>query len=242
MRQRAQVAWASSAVLAATFVACGGSTERTSPIVLGTALDAAAPQLDAGPPPAKQPVRIIKVTPEDAALHVAPTTKVTLLLSGQADPASVTASSVMLYAPYATAPLPATVTYDASTTTITLTPAVPLGMRDCMPLEPVHSDDVYRVATSALRAADGTPIDDVTTRFTILHHAFTGSTMYTGGSLLSPTSDATYMSTTLDAEGRMTRVVTWSSGPDRVPHTADDVVERHQDWTYSATGVLGVDY
>ncbi len=219
----------------AALCACSAEVVTTEP---------APPPGVAGARPSARPerVRIIQVTPADGALHVAPLTTVVLLLNGEADPASVNATSVTLSGPGSNgAPLPATVSYDPVARTITLAPKAPLGASGCLsPLPP--RDGMYRVATQALRAWNGAPIDDVTTRFTTVYDTLTSQTPHVGGVVLPSPVGGWYDTATELADGRLARVVHWSWGIDAVPHNADDHPVFHDDYSYAGATTRIVRY
>lgn len=218
--------------------ACGGSAGDSPPSV---SPDAGTTFTDGGAADATpERVRIIKVTPADAEKHVAPLAKIVLLLNGRVDPSSVSTTSVRLFAPNASQPVPASVTWDPNALTITLVPQSPLGERSCGPMTAPYLDNEYRVVTSSLRAFDGVPIDDVATKFTTLRHAVVADTSFKGGSLV-PSYPAAVRNT-LDSEGRIQRSIQYDAGPNGIAGDSDDVVSRHDDFSYGADGMRVVSY
>ncbi len=225
----------SACVLLAALCACSAEVVTTEPAPL--------PGVAGARPPARpERVRIIQVTPADGALHVAPLTKIVLLLNGEADPASVNAGTVTLHGPGSSGePLAATVSYDPTARTITLAPRSPLGTSACLSPLPAR-DSNYRIATQALRAWNGVPIDDVTTRFTTVYNTLTSGTPYVGGDVLPTPVIGWYDTTTELPDGRLARLVHWSWGLDGVPHTADDHPVIHNDFSYSEDTTRLVSY
>ncbi len=229
--RRGAPAW----LLVAALGACSSEVVTTEP---------SPPPSAPGVKPTARPerVRIIQVTPADGALHVAPLAKVVLLLNGQADPTSISASTVELYGPGSSGePLAATVSYDAIARTITLTPKAPLGNRACVNLAP-HRDGVHRITTQSLRAWNGVPIDDVTTSFTTVYNPWTSEMAYVGGSVLQSATYGWYHTSTQLPDGRTERLIHWGWGPDGVPHTPDDRLLDHDDYSYAGATTRYVHY
>lgn len=172
-------------------------------------------------------VTLVETTPTAGALHVAPLTTVKLRYSGQLDASSVNEANVLLFAPNATEPRPATVAYDDATHTITLTPTAPL-----------ETNTVYRVATNSLTDARGEPLADVAASFTTLYDTIIEAVGYdsTGSQIVS------LVTIPQDADGRIARRTTMAKGPDGAFKTADDVPSSFIAWSYPTGGPRTVSY
>ncbi len=221
--------------LLAALAACSAEVVTTEPT---------PPPGAAGARPSARPerVRIIQVTPADGALHVAPLANIVLLLNGQADPASVSASTVKLYGPGSSGePLAATVSYSPTARTITLTPKAPLGNSSCARPTP-NRGGVHRIATQSLRAWNGAPIDDVTTSFTTVYNPWISETTYVGGVVLTSPNYGWYNTSTQLPDGRIERITHWGWGLDGAPHTADDRILDHDDYSYAGAVTRYVHY
>src|SRR5262249_2585953 len=112
-------------------------------------------------------VAIVSTSPADGDKHVSVLVAPTITLSGPFDPASVTTLDVQLLAPHATVPVQAQVSGDANTLRITLQPAAPLDYAG-----------LHRLRISSLKAADGSPIPDLTVQFTTAYNQETDDESY----------------------------------------------------------------
>jgi hypothetical protein len=247
------------------WIACGGAVEATSAPT--AEIDAGTTGADGGASDAmpSEPVRLLSITPADGELHVSVLARVTLLFSGSLDPSSVTDASVRLVPPNATVAMPAVVTYDDSTHTITLAPKTAL-VNATSGFYALQNGDVYRVAASGLRAADATPIPDIASSFTTIFGA-----MIEEHSIDGPTT-SDWWAGTADAIGRPARntflgisndphhIVAYTSyvyryptdagtyraitygrsGPDGVWYTADDLIQMYEDrdWSHGRRRVI----
>jgi hypothetical protein len=237
----AGIAW----IVALNMAGCSGGasdTPQTDADGGGPGADAAA--IDPAPAPGPDAgsetgpgsaVVLSAIDPADTTPHVSLLTQVVLTFSGSLDGATVTGQTVRLFAPFATAPLRATVSYDDASHTVTVIPATALS-----------ANGTYRVTTSKLTGKDGTPITDVATSFATLQNAQTDDTSYdaTGTKIVSR-----HVST-LTADGRLAKNTLMAAGPDAMLGTADDVPASYvtfdvappgtQTHYYSAAGPDGV--
>ncbi len=205
-------------------VACSGSNGTSAaPSPDGGAAADAAVSLDAGADSAAPDasaeaggaVQLVDTTPADAALHVGVLTIVTLHYSGSLASSSVSTTSVKLVSDGGTVALPASVSYDDTTHTITL-----------KPLTALSADLTYRITTTSLLAADNSPVANVTRSFHTRYNSYTDYESLNGTTLTS------YTSYTLDAQGRVARRITMAKGADMVFGTADDVPTQVAAYTY----------
>lgn len=223
-------------------VGCGSSSDQGAPSSdAGAAIDAAgqdgaAPAQDAAPSDggavdsaseAGGPVTLLDTTPADGTLHVAVLSSMKLHFSGSLDAASVSATSVLLLAPNATAGFPATVAYDDATHTITITPKAALA-----------TNNTYRIATSSLKAKDGSPVANAALSFTTLYDTAIDEVGYDA----TGTTITAYFTYTHDANGRFGRRVTMAKGADGVFKTADDVPASYNAASFGNGSLRSINY
>ncbi|HMJ36868.1 MAG TPA: Ig-like domain-containing protein [Baekduia sp.] len=99
-------------------------------------------------------LKVTTKTPAPLGTGLSPATPVRAVFSRAADAATVTSANVKLLDPSSN-PVPATVAYDGTTRTATLTPSAPLSLMTTY----------TAIVTNAVRAADGAPIDGTTWTF-----------------------------------------------------------------------------
>lgn len=166
---------------------------------------------------------VVSISPEDAALHVAPLTPVVIQLSGPIDLATLTADSVAVFSPKASLPRPTNVVYEPTHHWLTLTPSTPY-----------FAGDTFRVVVDGLNDPFGNAIS-VNSTFTAAYQSSISVTYYTADGM---GLDGGYWFER-DFDGRVTRRVGMNDvGPDGLVGTNDDVPIWYVDTSYDGTASI----
>ncbi|MBA3460742.1 MAG: Ig-like domain-containing protein [Deltaproteobacteria bacterium] len=175
------------------------------------------------PPDTTAPV-LMSSTPADNATKVAPLAALTFTFDEALDPTSVTNASVTVTYPNPTyiAQINGTVAYDAASHTITFAPKLPLlaGLKYTVKLASSIKDE-------AGNAFGGDDLSFISSVNNIVKEVYYDTS----------TGQANYWSQyTLNANGRVAKLVSFGAGPDTVALTPDDVADQHIEQMYNAAG------